>query len=241
MKTSKKVCAYFDGSNFYHLLKASGNDVQVDFVRLAEAMLAEGESLTKVKYYNSPINQQDEPVSYAKQLKFFDKLKKNEMIELKLGRLVKRNIGKINIQCQNCGLAQASGVVCQKGGQVIDLGSVFKTSEKGLDVSIAIDLLLDSLESRYDAALLFSGDADFVPTIEYVIKNLSKEIVYCRFPKIRTSQLASTCSSTRIIKSDIIKSSRGGKMIVVFVLGPIFSWILFKKGEKRTGGKAEDD
>ncbi len=37
MNENKRVFAYFDGSNFYHLLKASFNETRADFVELNDA------------------------------------------------------------------------------------------------------------------------------------------------------------------------------------------------------------
>ncbi|WP_433232566.1 NYN domain-containing protein [Actinomadura formosensis] len=43
--------------------------------------------------------------------------------------------------------------------------------EKGIDVAIAVDLMLLALRRQYDALVLFSGDTDLLPAIE-VIKQL---------------------------------------------------------------------
>jgi hypothetical protein len=41
--------------------------------------------------------------------------------------------------------------------------------EKGIDVEIALALVVDAFEDRYDHALLFSGDTDLVPAVERVV------------------------------------------------------------------------
>ena len=197
MEKEQRVYAYFDGSNFYHLLKLNYSLSNIDFSKVSQDMLQKNEILGKVKYYNSPVNQQEEPEIYSKQLKFFEKIKNSPLLELRLGRLVKRKIGKINIVCPECGLQIAKSVNCPKCGKLINLENISKTSDKGLDVKIAIDLLLDAIDGKYDTALLFSGDADFSPAIEYIINNLKKKIVYCRFPKPKTNELIKVCSSTR--------------------------------------------
>ncbi len=51
-------------------------------------------------------------------------------------------------------------------------------AEKGLDTSIAVDML--ALQANYDVAILVSGDADSIPSINYV-KNHNKHIAAVEF------------------------------------------------------------
>ena len=73
---------------------------------------------------------------------------------------------------------------------------------------MATDLLLDSIENNFDTALIFSGDADFSPAIEYIVSKLKKKIIYCRFPKPRTNELIKICSATRIINKDFVVKAK---------------------------------
>ncbi len=45
---------------------------------------------------------------------------------------------------------------------------LIRTVEKGVDTMIAIELFHFALDNVYDKAILISGDADFVPAIEYI-------------------------------------------------------------------------
>ena len=47
--------------------------------------------------------------------------------------------------------------------------------EKGVDVLLAIDMLINAYENNYDIAVLLSGDADFIPVIEK-IQALNKKV-----------------------------------------------------------------
>ncbi|GIS30707.1 MAG: hypothetical protein Ct9H90mP2_10900 [Dehalococcoidia bacterium] len=42
--------------------------------------------------------------------------------------------------------------------------------EKGVDVLLATDLVLNSVKNKYDTAIIVSGDGDFFPAIEAVKK-----------------------------------------------------------------------
>lgn len=208
MEKEQRTYAYFDGSNFYHLSKLNYGISNIDFSKITNYMLKDNEILKKIKYYNSPVNQQEDQDNYAKQLKFFEKIKKIPLLELNLGRLAKRKINKISILCQKCCLQFVENVNCPSCNSIISLKEVYKTTEKGLDVKMATDLLLDSIENNFDTALIFSGDADFSPAIEYIVKKLKKKIIYCRFPKPRTNELIKICSATRIINKDFIVKAK---------------------------------
>ena len=48
--------------------------------------------------------------------------------------------------------------------------TVFQVQEKGIDVSLAIDLVEAAINSSYDAMIVFSCDTDLLPAIELVRK-----------------------------------------------------------------------
>ena len=208
MSEKKRVYVYFDGSNFYHHLKDNYGIRKLDFYEIANQILdSANESLQQIKYYNSPVSQQDDPVAYANQNRFFAKLRSNPLIKVFLGNLRKRPLKKINMNCPKCGYQQANAIQCPVCKAPIDVMSCFKYSEKGVDVKLAVDILLDALNNKYDVAFLFSSDADFVPAIDHVIKKLKKDVIYCHFPKPRTDALRIACSDSRLITKEMIDAS----------------------------------
>ena len=52
--------------------------------------------------------------------------------------------------------------------------------EKGVDVQIAIDLVIDAAEDRYDTAIIVSSDTDLIPAIRY-IKSKGKTVEHVGF------------------------------------------------------------
>jgi len=207
--TKKKVFAYFDGSNFYHLAKLNYKISKINFEKLTNQFInSYSEELVKINYFIAPVNQQEKKEEYSKQQKFFAQLKKNHLIEIYLGKLVRRPLNKINILCDKCGIQEADNFSCPKCKKNIKFSETYKSTEKGVDVNLAINLLLDALNNKYDKALLFSSDADFCPAIKYIVNNLKKEIVFCAFPKPRTSELVQCCSQTLSVTKQIIEDSR---------------------------------
>ena len=210
-EVKKKVYAYYDGSNFYHRISQNYGINNIYFHHLTNHLLdLSKEELVKIKYFNCPVNQQEVPLNYALQLKFFEKLKTTPFLELFLGRLAKRPLKKINVDCSKCGHQQVELINCPKCDKAIKLSETYKSTEKGVDVKLAIHLLLDALNEKYDTALFFSSDADFCPAIKYIIKNLKKEIIYCYFPNPVTDELVQVCSDKRLITKEIVEKSQIG-------------------------------
>lgn len=204
----KRVYAYFDASNFYHLAKASYGITKVQYNHLANQMIdVSTEELKRIRYFVAPVNQQECPEMYVNQQRFFGFLRKTPLLDITFGKLVSRPLNKINIDCPDCGVQKAEELQCPKCENKVLFSNTYKTSEKGVDVSLAIHLLLDALKDKYDLAILFSSDADFCPSIKYILKELGKEVVYCRFPNPKTNELIQCCSETRIITKEIVTNS----------------------------------
>jgi uncharacterized LabA/DUF88 family protein len=55
-----------------------------------------------------------------------------------------------------------------------------KISEKGVDVQLAIDLVIGAVENSYDTAIVVSSDTDLIPAIKYV-KSKGKTVEYVGF------------------------------------------------------------
>jgi uncharacterized LabA/DUF88 family protein len=57
-----------------------------------------------------------------------------------------------------------------------------KIREKGVDVQIAIDLVIGAVENIYDTAIVVSSDTDLIPAIKYV-RSRGKKIEYVGFSR----------------------------------------------------------
>lgn len=75
--------------------------------------------------------------------------------------------------------------------------------EKGVDVNIAVDLLVGAYENTYDAALLISSDTDLIPAIKKV-KSLGKKLEYIGFMHSPSRALQKQSSRYKLlIKNEI--------------------------------------
>ncbi len=71
--------------------------------------------------------------------------------------------------------------------------------EKGVDVSIAVDLLVGAYEDLYDTALLLSSDTDLIPAIQK-IKNLGKKLQYIGFKHAPSMALINHCTFFKLLR-----------------------------------------
>ncbi|MBU0957823.1 MAG: NYN domain-containing protein [Nanoarchaeota archaeon] len=63
------------------------------------------------------------------------------------------------------------------------------------DVHLAVDLVGDAYENKYDTAIIVSGDADFLPAIKRV-KKINKKVENAYFRSSSAYKLRNTCNSS---------------------------------------------
>lgn len=96
----------------------------------------------------------------------------------------------------------------QKNGWEIGLGHMLKTDsyhEKGVDVLMAVDLLIGAYENLYDTAILVSSDTDLIPAI-IKIRSMNKKVEYIGFGHKPSMALIANSDVRRLfIKDDLEK------------------------------------
>ena len=76
--------------------------------------------------------------------------------------------------------------------------------EKGVDVQLAVDLLIGAYEDLYDIAILVSSDTDLIPAIQKV-KKLGKQIEYIGFSHQPSRGLIGYVNSTYLLRNEDLK------------------------------------
>jgi hypothetical protein len=146
-----KICIFIDGQNFYRSLQRYDDSLRVDYDRLAawitQAAGGPG-SLFGGAYYYVGVSADAPPLveGFLKGL------------ELRPGYFVKRE-GRVrrSNRCPACGVDYEY------------------TTEKRVDTRLVADLILAAANGAFDAAVLVSGDADFVPAVE-AVNALGKQV-----------------------------------------------------------------
>lgn len=149
----KRVAIFIDGSNLYFKLKTSNikNILRFDYRQLSK-WLAINRKIVYAGYYVGVVR--------AK-------------VDDKKGQKLRR--GQINLF--NFLRSKSQQFVIRKG-YLMDNDGVYH--EKGVDVQLAVDILIGAYENTYDTAIIISSDTDLIPAIEKA-KKLGKEIEYIGF------------------------------------------------------------
>ncbi len=175
----KRLILFVDGNNFYYGLKYiygdSKNLSDFNFEKLGRNISSNGE-LLRVFYYNAPLHINENEGKYWKQQRFFDKLRKEKKIELRLSRLQKRRIKGTD-----------------KHYYVV----------KGDDIHLAAEMVKEAYENSFDVAILVSGDGDFVPAIK-IIQNKDKEVHNAYFKQSMSWDLKQTCNKSIKLTKEIL-------------------------------------
>lgn len=95
---------------------------------------------------------------------------------------------------------EAEGFEIKRGRIVYD----HKIREKGVDVQIAIDLVVGAAEDRYDTAVVVSSDTDLIPSIRYV-RSKGKTVEYAGFSAQPSLGMARESSLSVLLLPDDIK------------------------------------
>lgn len=175
----EKVLIIFDGSNFYHILKDKQVGIQrtldYNYRGLAE-WLANGRSVVAIKYYVGIARfSQRDPERSQRLVSNQQKL---------FAVLDKQHIELIR-------------------GYLMENDGIFH--EKGVDVRIAVDLIIGAYENTFDTVILISSDTDLIPAIEKVIKQ-KKKVEYVGLSYRPSFGLMKKVSETKLLaKKDLEK------------------------------------
>ena len=163
-----KTIVYVDGFNFYYrALKAHPSFKWIDPLRLCKNILNKEHKYVGLKYFSATVNNPPhDPSKSQRQQMYFRALKTIPNTEIILGHF--------SIHKKWMNLATP---IKTSNNQTIRKAEVIKYEEKGSDVNIASEILIDAYENKYDAAVLISNDSDLTRPIQYVKKKLKKKVI----------------------------------------------------------------
>jgi uncharacterized LabA/DUF88 family protein len=141
--SAQKVAIFIDGNNFYDGLKNIIGNVNIDYRKFAKLLVGD-KQLTGIYYYNSPVDQTTNPEGYRKQQGSFAYLQCVPRLCLTLGRLEKRKV-------------KLPDELYQRVKDLIPDQPITSYVEKGVDTSLAVDMVMLAYKNMYDVAILVSG------------------------------------------------------------------------------------
>lgn len=179
MATGKRerVFLIIDGSNFYHRLKETieAHTVLLDFQYDAFALWLAGQRQIKSKKYCIGIVRAGAADAKGQELR-----KSQQRLLAKLRQ-------------------------CEWGiGRGFILNADHKYHEKGVDVLMAVDLLVGAYENLYDTAVVVSSDTDLIPVFRK-IRSMGKKVEYIGFSHKPSLGLIAHSDIRRLLTFDDIR------------------------------------
>ena len=195
-----KTIVYIDGQNF--LYKAA--DVLIEEKRITEKQ--DLHTLSIRTLLEEVLDEKDLVIKfYGAKLKVY---KNTPEIEEKSTRMVDSNRKlKNSLNREKIQSIDGGKLKLRDSDKCIKCDSQFlKFQEKGVDVKLAVDILLDSQQKYVQRQVLVSSDTDLIPAIKEVVRN-KKELVYVGFSNNITHALSREATETQTIRDQEIINS----------------------------------
>lgn len=174
MSDKNRVAIFIDGSNLYHKLKDLSVSNTINFDYIGLCnKLARKREIVSCRYYVGAIRAKEGD-------------RKGQSLRANQLRLFNK--------------LTAQGFTIKKGNFLFSDGDFH---EKGVDVKLAVDLLVGAYDDIWDVAVVISSDSDLNPAIKKV-KHLGKNVEYVGFSHNPCYSLQKVSSLSRLlIKEDL--------------------------------------
>lgn len=185
-KDMERTIFYVDGFNLYFGIKElRQNSLKwLDVNLLAKNLLKSHQELKDVYFFTSRVT--NSPGKEKRQLTYIEALDQHSNIKIVFGKFQPNYI-----TCKSCAHVYSS------------------PSEKMTDVNIAVQMLQDAYQDKFDTAVLISGDSDLLPPIIAIKKLFPIKKVVVAFPPNRHNRsLQKHASGSFIIGRKKLKDSQ---------------------------------
>lgn len=170
-----RLITYIDGFNLYFGLREAGfrRYYWLDVEKLSSSLARPDQEMKHTKYFTSRVSASaTDPGKDRRQAAYLEALETLPNTSLFYGHYLNKTA-----RCRQC-------------------GSQWNThEEKMTDVNIAVELLSDAHDDRFDVALIISADSDLVGPIERVRQRYPDKRVIVAFPPNRTSDRLKSAAS----------------------------------------------
>ena len=165
------VSVYIDGFNFYYgCLKGKNHLKWLDFRLLSNLIIQSNKGLnhkiSKVYFFTALLKN---TVKKQRQEIYLEALK-TKNITIKYGQFISNPIRLPLVANKN------QTVLCKNCNSKNDKVEVRKNEEKGTDVNLTTQLLIDTFENKFDIAMVFTNDSDFLEPLKKIKKKFKKTI-----------------------------------------------------------------
>jgi len=163
----ERVAVYIDGFNLYYGMRSKRwqRYYWLNVQLLAEHLLKAGQSLVRTKYFTSRVSSTlRDPNKSNRQNTYLEALGMLADVDVFYGHYLEKTV-----KCFACGAKWQL------------------PEEKMTDVNIAVEMMVDAFQDRWDTALLVSGDSDLTAPIMNIRHSFPVKRVVVAFPPGRHS------------------------------------------------------
>lgn len=181
-----RVFAYIDGFNLYYGMLDAGlhNARWLDLRAMCAALPRPHQRLDLVRHFTARLR--DDPDAARDQAVYLDALLARGGVEIEFGHFL-----ATSVECRECGFVKK------------------KYEEKRTDVNMAVRLLEDAFDDRFDLAIVVSADSDLVAPIEAIRRRFDdKRVMVACPPRRRSAQLCKAADAVHHLSGPVIRSSR---------------------------------
>lgn len=169
-----KTIVYVDGFNlYYRALKERPSVKWLNPLRLAQEVLDPANVVTKLWYFTARVSGRLDPTAPQRQQVYFDALATIPEIEIKRGNFLVKKAWTGLVPPDLDPAKPRARPPMLPWPQVV---RVFRTEEKGSDVNLATQLLIDSFKGNYDVAVVVTNDTDLCEPIRFATKEMKKVV-----------------------------------------------------------------
>ena len=193
-----KTIVYVDGFNLYYGSVKDTPHKWLNIHHMCELLLPKNEILG-IKYFTAKINPRpDDPQKHIRQLVYLRALETLPNCEIIFGHYLSHEV--------SMPLANPP----KRGAK---FAQVIKTEEKGSDVNLAVHMLHDGYQGKYELAVIVSNDSDLLSAIEIVQNELKLKVGLLNPQQHPSKVLKNEALFMKKIRSGVIKASQFPKTI----------------------------
>tara|TARA_R110002049_G_scaffold291383_2_gene475301 strand:- start:10577 stop:11197 length:621 start_codon:yes stop_codon:yes gene_type:complete len=184
-----RVVSYIDGFNLYFGLKDKGwkRYYWLDLAELSGALLLPNQSLTATHYFTARLRLAgNNTADKQRQDDYLEALATRSNLHIHYGHYLQKTR-----HCRKCGSSWPD------------------YEEKMTDVNIAVQLIADAYDDKFDTALIISADSDLTTPVEFVLNRFpNKKIVIAQPPGRNSNQLSRAATTAFQISRKKLQSNQ---------------------------------
>ena len=153
---------YIDGFNLYYGALKGKPYKWLDLSKLCRHLLLPENDIIEIKYFTATVKARpSDPTQPTRQQTYLRALKTLSNVSVVFGHFLSHPVNMLLANPPATGSRYAQ---------------VIKTEEKGSDVNLATELLVDGFKNKYDVAVLITNDSDLLSPIKVVKNELKKRV-----------------------------------------------------------------